>query len=188
MRVVEIFQSIQGEGLFAGMPASFVRLAGCNLHCSFCDTDHSVWKERSAEEIRNLCQPNLPVVITGGEPGMHQLEELFYLLKNDGLRIHIETNGTHELTNNAINWISVSPKKNTRIKVKNADEVKWLIPHWSYEEIDWDLSGLHFIQPVNYKTRLNKKNVDACVDLLKRARPPKPLRLSVQLQKLIGVR
>ena len=72
MRINEIFYSLQGEGRHTGTPAVFVRFAGCNLKCSFCDTDHSrsveMTEEEIVEEVRQF--PARFVVITGGEPSM----------------------------------------------------------------------------------------------------------------------
>ena len=70
MRINEIFYSLQGEGHFTGTPAIFIRFSGCNLKCSFCDTDHSHYTEMTEEEIvGEACKyPARHVVITGGEP------------------------------------------------------------------------------------------------------------------------
>ena len=70
MRVNEIFYSIQGEGRYTGTPAIFIRLAGCNLRCDFCDTEHQPYQDLTEEEImRQIADfPTSHVVITGGEP------------------------------------------------------------------------------------------------------------------------
>jgi 7-carboxy-7-deazaguanine synthase len=100
MKVLEIFYSIQGEGKNQGRPALFIRLAGCNLHCRWCDTNsvHEPGEELSIEDIiRKIgnfsCKE---ICITGGEP-LLQAEELVELLKtlsSLGYSIEIETNGT----------------------------------------------------------------------------------------------
>lgn len=122
----EIFASIQGEGPSVGTPSAFVRLSGCNLRCSWCDTPYTWdWKRFSpgqesvevepayvAEAIRGLGLRN--VVITGGEPLLQkrQLESLVRELKSGGLRVEIETNGTvapGKLKDHVDQW-NVSPK------------------------------------------------------------------------------
>lgn len=126
--VPEIFYSVQGEGVSQGSPTVFLRLAGCNLACSWCDTAYS-WKRQEAEEmtphqvlraIMDIVDAESPadepcrhIVITGGEPLLQQQElgELLGLL--DGWRVEIETNGTQapsgELAARVDQW-NVSPK------------------------------------------------------------------------------
>ena len=95
-KINEIFYSIQGEGYYTGVPAIFIRFSGCNLNCEFCDTDHSLGKIMSDEEILDIIRkfPAKHVVLTGGEPSM-QLDDCFLsLLKAQGFYLQIETNGT----------------------------------------------------------------------------------------------
>lgn len=96
-----LFATIQGEGPFAGCPAIFVRLAGCNLQCTFCDTEYTANRRTLAPteisyEVRQLRRPDSKalVVITGGEPFRQNLEPLCVLLLGLGYRVQIETNGT----------------------------------------------------------------------------------------------
>lgn len=119
-KINEIFYSIQGEGHWAGSPAVFVRFAGCNLNCSWCDTDHSPQRELTAEEIESEIQDAMPdvsvdslehivVVLTGGEPLLQVDTELLDALFP--LDIHLETNGTIPLPSTEyFSWITVSPK------------------------------------------------------------------------------
>lgn len=108
LNVQEVFATIQGEGPFAGTPATFVRLAGCNLQCPFCDTDYTSKRETYSpaelahvvrttkhplEELRKSRPPSL-VVITGGEPFRQNLTQFVTILLGLGHRVQIETNGT----------------------------------------------------------------------------------------------
>lgn len=100
--VQSIFYTIQGEGPFAGTPAVFVRLAGCNLQCPLCDTEYtSGRKTMGVQEIVNAIRDLLPtphahrlIVITGGEPFRQNLWWLLDSLLNCMFRVQIETNGT----------------------------------------------------------------------------------------------
>lgn len=102
--VVEIFPTLQGEGPYVGYPAVFIRLAGCNLACEFCDTEFENFKKISLTEILDQVKKlakndegnivrNL-VVITGGEPLRQPIEKLCKELVNSGFLVQIETNGT----------------------------------------------------------------------------------------------
>lgn len=184
--VVEVFNSIQGEGLYTGAPANYIRLAGCNLSCAFCDTDKLAREELSTKEILEKLNPDIKIVVlTGGEPTIHNLTELISTLRH-GYTIHLETNGTHTVPS-GIDWVSVSPKRDAAIAPNHYDEAKWLIPEWSYEDIDWDISERHYLQPVNFEKTLNMHNVKRCIWLLQN-KPRSDLRLSLQLHKVIGVR
>ena len=96
LRVNEVFYSIEGEGLRVGEPTTFVRLAGCNLRCAFCDTEFDSYQERTLAEIVKEVQqhPAKWVCLTGGEALLHDLVPLCHALKDAGYHLHIETNGT----------------------------------------------------------------------------------------------
>lgn len=188
--IVEVFSSIQGEGLYTGAPAGFIRLAGCNLSCTFCDTGKEAKEELSSKDIIARLNPDIQIVVlTGGEPTIHDLTELVRALRVLNYNVHLETNGTRPLPS-GLTWTSVSPKPEQVPSPSQPmfDEAKWLIPIWSYEEINWDLARMHFLQPVNYEKTLNMSHVDRCKWLLMNRYPPKALRLSIQLHKCIGVR
>jgi len=114
MRLIEIFYSIQGEGPAMGRPATFVRLAGCNLRCEGCDTEDKLCKELSIAQVM-VSVESRRVVITGGEPTlqMEELSELISLLHAKGKEIHIESNGTNLIPEEIlekIHYAVVSPK------------------------------------------------------------------------------
>ena len=101
MLVNEIFRSIEGEGIRAGYPTTFIRLFGCNLGCSYCDTRYSCsgadYVEKSVDDIVAECSVSQikRVTITGGEPLIHKdIELLVYKLTQQGYEINIETNGS----------------------------------------------------------------------------------------------
>jgi 7-carboxy-7-deazaguanine synthase len=117
MRIAEIFHSIQGEGLLAGVPSIFIRTSGCNLRCHWCDTPYASWKpegpEISIEEIlKKLTQWNCDhVVLTGGEPMIApDLHELATALKKQKKHITIETAGTILPNGIPCDLASISPK------------------------------------------------------------------------------
>ena len=115
--VMEHFYTIQGEGFHQGRAAYFVRLGGCDVGCVWCDVKDSWDKDAHPKfttdqivlEIKKHTKSGL-VVITGGEPLMHQLDELTAKLKSEGFETNIETSGAYPLSGNW-NWICLSPKK-----------------------------------------------------------------------------
>ena len=111
-KVNDIFSSLQGEGHHTGRAATFVRFAGCNLRCPFCDTDFTHYREMSAEEIvENVKQYTTRfVVLTGGEPSLQVDDTLVAALHEAGFYIAVETNGTRLLPE-SIDWVTVSPKQ-----------------------------------------------------------------------------
>lgn len=114
--VMEHFYTIQGEGFHQGKAAYFIRLGGCDVGCVWCDVKDSWEAEKHPKmAISNLADavkktPATMVVITGGEPLMHNLEALTKELKTAGLQTHIETSGAHPLSG-TWDWICLSPKK-----------------------------------------------------------------------------
>lgn len=114
--VMEYFYTIQGEGFYQGKAAYFIRLGGCDVGCVWCDvkeswdaTKHPLIKiEDLITEVKKT--PAEIVIITGGEPLMHNLDELTNQLKAAGLKTNIETSGAHPLSG-YWDWICLSPKK-----------------------------------------------------------------------------
>ena len=123
-RVNDIFYSLQGEGHNTGRAAVFIRFAGCNLRCPFCDTEFDSYREMSDEEILTVvsdfrlqttdCRPQttdyrLLVVLTGGEPTLQVDEAFVDLLHEHGYEVAMESNGTRPAPRN-LDWLTVSPK------------------------------------------------------------------------------
>lgn len=120
--VMEQFYTIQGEGFYQGRAAYFIRLGGCDVGCVWCDVkeswDASIHPQKSISTIIEQMKADIPgnghtkpiVVATGGEPLMHNLNELTSALQQDGFETNIETSGSHPLSGHW-NWICLSPKK-----------------------------------------------------------------------------
>ena len=117
-RVNDIFYSLQGEGRNTGRAAVFVRLAGCNLRCPFCDTEFDSYTEMTAEEIvGKISSLHISegvgvkplIVLTGGEPTLQVDEAFVDLLHQHGYEVAMESNGTRPAPRN-LDWLTVSPK------------------------------------------------------------------------------
>src|SRR5579862_645846 len=101
MKIAEIFYSIQGEGMLAGVPSVFVRTSGCNLRCSWCDTPYTSWKPEGADmsipdilsQVKEFHAAH--AVVTGGEPMIARgVADLTQGLRKEGMHITLETAGT----------------------------------------------------------------------------------------------
>lgn len=193
--VMERFYTIQGEGVHSGCPAYFIRLAGCDVGCVWCDVKDSWNAEEhpllSVEELINdvVHAGANRVIITGGEPLMHDLQELTVGLRSNAIAVHLETSGVHPLSGEW-NWITFSPKKFKRPTeeiFQKAHEMKVIVFHPS--DIAW-------------AEELSKKLNSECSLLLQpeweRSEEMLPLimnfitshpqwRLSLQTHKYIGV-
>jgi len=188
LQLSEIFYSIQGEGTWTGTPAVFVRLAGCNLACDFCDTDYSIKSFASIDEIvANVREQggDCPmVVLTGGEPlAQADAPALIEALRRDGRRVHVESNGTiyTDLPDDV--WLCVSPKERVdRRMAERANEAKLIVDGRVPEEHLSLFSGKPTIllQPEGNKP----PNVALALEYAKRH--PQRFRLSLQTHKFIG--
>ena len=145
--VMEIFSSIQGEGHYSGQAAIFLRLAGCDVGCHWCDVKES-WDANEHEvlslneisaRIKELGAKTKIIVVTGGEPVMYQLGKLTSKLTSLGYLLHLETSGAYELTGEW-HWICLSPKKRAipmesfygranelKVVIYNKDDLNWAI-------------------------------------------------------------
>lgn len=192
MKVVEIFSSIQGEGAFLGKNVTFIRLAGCNLKCSFCDTDFSTFNEMSItdiiKEVRKVSTSDV-VVITGGEPTIHAgFGDLCKALHADGYYINIETNGTSVVGHNLVDWITCSPKEDSDYKcLCDADEIKLVVTP-TFDPSDVRIGNLVtrfetiWLQPEGSQMREMWKK---CAEIVHN---DDRYRVGVQLHKLMEVR
>lgn len=138
LKIFEIFPSIQGEGLRQGEPTIFVRLAGCDRRCSFCDTKYAWTGGRPfsspevLDKIRGLGRryPTRWVCLTGGEPFMQDIRPLTRLLRKHRWLIQVETSGSrfYPLT---VDWLTVSPKPKAYLVrpefLRRAKEVKLVV-------------------------------------------------------------
>jgi organic radical activating enzyme len=141
--VMEHFYTLQGEGFHQGRAAYFIRLGGCDVGCVWCDVKESWDAEKhpkfGVQSLRMEVErtPAEIVVITGGEPLMHDLTELTKEFRSHGFKTHLETSGAYPLTGNW-DWICLSPKK---FKVplpgisSNANELKVVI--FNKSDFDW---------------------------------------------------
>ena len=194
MRVNEIFYSIQGEGAHSGEAAIFVRLSGCNLKCSFCDTEHQPYQDLTEEDIcaEIAKYPASLVVITGGEPTLQLTETLIGKIHELSKTVAIETNGTRPVPR-GVDWVTVSPKsifvgEIGKPVIKTAQEVKIVLDDLhTYDDPTFGITAAHyFVQPCDTSDEArNRDIINRCVNFVKE----NPLwRLSLQTQKILRVR
>jgi organic radical activating enzyme len=200
LRIAEIFYSLQGEGFHAGTPAVFVRGAGCNLACEFCDTDFSPRERIAPEDIasRIAAFPAKFVVFTGGEPTIQAegFRELAGLLRGRGYYVTMETNGTSEDTL-GVDWVTVSPKlsQGGDWKLRRGDELKLVYEGQDLGFFEDSAFAHYFLQPKEIRTgRFGKGTRDVPATLSERDRTIAATlanprwKLSFQLHKELGLR
>lgn len=178
-KINEIFYSLQGEGYHTGTPAVFVRFSGCNLKCSFCDTQHEEGTMMTDEEILAEVNkyPSHIVILTGGEPALWIDDAFIDFLHRAGKYVCIETNGTKPLPV-AIDWVTCSPKQGAALHVNGMNEVKVVYEGQDLSVYE-DLPAEHFfLQPCSCS---NTAETVACV-----MQHPQ-WRLSLQTHKLIDI-
>lgn len=141
MKVVEIFYSIEGEGKRAGEPCVFIRFAGCNLKCSYCDTPYAqdatqcnndMSVAQIAKEVYKYKDKCTNVTLTGGEPLLQDLEELLFTLAYRGFHINIETNGSIKYQGRRFldkvfltkDYKSISSGENHKMLLENFSDVR----------------------------------------------------------------
>ena len=141
--LMEAFYTVQGEGVHAGKAAYFIRLAGCDVGCVWCDVkeswDATAYPRVSVAQMAEDAQAsgaNL-VVITGGEPAMYDLTALCEALHDRGLAVHIETSAAHEIRGQ-FDWVTLSPKKFKAplpTELSKADELKIIV--FNKSDFEW---------------------------------------------------
>lgn len=190
-RINEIFYSLQGEGFFTGTPSLFIRFAGCNLTCPFCDTKHTDAKLMTLDSIVEEAArcPARHVVLTGGEPALQVDEVLIDQLHMLGKYVAIETNGTHKLPQ-GIDWVTLSPKdtfvQHAHTTLRACDELKVVFDGTQPPPYPTIQAKHRFLQPCDTgDNRRNKQILLAAVEYIKKS---PEWRLSLQTHKYIGIR
>jgi len=202
--VKEIFRSIQGEGYHMGTPCFFIRFAGCNLACDFCDTKET-WQggeEMSSSDIlkamfKELGSSNSPrlVVLTGGEPCLQEdLSDLIDRLHEEGFYVSMETNGTLPTPEN-IDWVTCSPKQSAEVVNKeyfihptcNFNELKYVVtPEFKLSDIR---EGLFYRKNVIIWLQPESSNMEQMwLNCLRLVEQQPKLRVGCQLHKIMNVR
>jgi 7-carboxy-7-deazaguanine synthase (Cx14CxxC type) len=206
-RIKEIFFTQQGEGKNTGKDFIFVRFSGCNLWsgqekhrasaiCKFCDTDFygtdginggKYLAKDLIKKIKSLwisADNQIRVVLTGGEPLLQVDKGLISALKKENIYIAVETNGTLEAPD-GIDWICMSPKANTEIKLRKGSEVKVVYPQKNLNPDNFNVLDFKnfYIQPMdseNYEDNVSQ-SVKYCMQ-------NPNWKLSLQTHKILGIR
>jgi len=141
--VMEYFYSIQGEGVYTGQSAFFIRVGGCDVGCVWCDVKDS-W-DADKHPLKSidfllaeaLKYPSRILILTGGEPAMYDLTEITKAFKDQGFQVHIETSGAYELKGH-FDWVTFSPKKFKAPLdqvIKKANELKIVV--FNKSDFEW---------------------------------------------------
>ena len=194
--LMEDFYTIQGEGYNTGKAAYFLRLAGCDVGCVWCDVKESWSAENHPliaidEMLQRIKESGADkVVVTGGEPAMYDLKPLTDALRENNLLCYIETSGAYALTGDW-DWICVSPKKFKAPLPEillQANELKVIV--YNKSDFDWgekkaeliNENCLLYLQP---EYSVNEKILPQIIDYVK---TNKRWRISLQTHKYLGVR
>lgn len=205
----EVFPTLQGEGAQAGMPAVFLRFAGCNLGyevCPWCDTDwtrahHKAGVAGTLDLVRAAAgegfggEPaGLLLVATGGEPSLQLDRALSEALRGRGYRVSMESNGSRPVDQTLVDWLTISPKQREFVQ-KSGDELKVLFTGGAVAGLTPDVESVrrlaagtrfanYFLQPVDLPG--SGSNYQETVAAVMELGPP--WRLSVQTHKVAGIR
>lgn len=183
----EVFYSIEGEGLRVGQPTTFVRLARCNLRCAFCDTEFDSFIEMDLDSIAAEVKRHSAVWVcfTGGEPLGQNLEQAASRLRDDGYRLHLETNGTISppaaLFDLIEHW-TVSPKRFPLAPgFRRITELKYVVgKSFREERVQEELAEYVYLQPESSEPRYIQKTLEILT------RHPS-WRLSCRIHKVLGL-
>jgi organic radical activating enzyme len=180
--VSETFHSLQGEGYWSGTPSFFIRLAGCNLVCPWCDTDHQRRETLAIPALFARAEKESPrckrLVLTGGEPTLQTIQPLIDYFRERGWYVAVETNGTGGRP--CADWVTVSPKAGVDYPEDLAgDEIKIVLDGKNDPGRFLHCAFKHwYIQPCS-------QDFEPAVRYVMEH---PPWRLSVQLQFVLGIR
>ena len=197
-KIIEIFESEQGEGYNVGKKVIFIRLALCNLECAWCDTDfESNIKHMSVksiiEELANYKTKN--IILTGGEPTFQNLDELLNALKDKGYWIAIETNGTNDFLDERIDYVATSPKRGQYTNIKNANEVRLVFATDNIEEMkkfcietrEQVKASRYYLSPVEIEKEF--QNLDKLITLRQiLLEMGQEWQISIQIHKMLDIK
>lgn len=185
-KVNKVFYSIQGEGARVGTPQVFVRFSGCNLKCSFCDTDHSSYKEMTAQEIVGECRRVgngcASVSMCGGEPTLQLDANLIAELKRSGFFISIETNGLLPVPA-GVDYVVCSPKT-TKIAPEQINELRYVVRTGDPLPKPNKKATYYFLSPCFDGEQRNDANIAYCIKLVQEH---PEWRLGMQWHKFVGI-
>lgn len=185
-RVNKIFYSIQGEGARVGTPQVFVRFSGCNLHCSFCDTDHSSYREMTDSEIVAECMRLgngcASVSMCGGEPTLQLDAYLIAEFKRYGWFISIETNGLLPVPS-GVDYVVCSPKT-TKIAPDRINELRYVVKAGDKLPVPHKHADNYFLSPCFDGEKANAANIAHCIKLVQ---DNPEWRLGMQWHKFVGI-
>lgn len=202
LQVHSIFLTLQGEGPYTGKPAVFIRLSGCNLACSFCDTEFDSYDTMEVAEIvtrvKSMRDGANLVVITGGEPLRQNLTLLCDLLHEAKMLVQIETNGTIPYNIPKVSQLVCSPKNTcgqykiiSGVILRNTVAIKFLISEdmHGYQKIaevgQTEYKTPVYVQPMDqYDSKKNLRNVHLAMQLAKKYNAT----LSLQTHKILQIK
>lgn len=190
MKINEIFYSLQGEGARVGQASVFIRLAGCDLSCGFCDTEFASGSDMTTDELINHVKqyPTQWITWTGGEPMLQLNTKTIKAFRAAGYKQSIETNGGHPVPF-FIDWVVVSPKVAEHVVARNfpngVDELRYAWHSGKISTPNPSTTAQHkYISPICDGNQINSKNLKHCIELCK-TNPE--WKLSVQQHKIWNI-